>query len=210
MPRVIFENLSSRAVVACLFQTYANAPSGASVIAWLARTVSVNGFWRREWSPDPQLAWVQSSETSQTGAYVTADPQGKNTATLTYAASQFSFSGLRAEAPQGVLRIVQDGSVPPLRAFTGLGMARAATLLVPTQPNVPLEFSPEPHYWITVGDGYTMGNPLDPSRAAPKKELVFGADDELYVSLLLNNTLSDPIPPSAVRKARRQSVTPER
>lgn len=214
MPGVLFENLSSRIAVACLFQTYASAPSGASVIAWQTRAVAPGGFWKRTWTQEYQLAWVQSSETSQTGAYVTADPQGKNTATLTYSASQFAFADLRTEPPAGVLCIAQDATVPALRASAGIGMARAAVLLVPTQPNLPLAFTPPGHYWITVGDRHTTGKPLDPAAAAPKKELVYGADDELYVALLANNTLTDPIPVSAALLAmRRYTVTagsPER
>ncbi len=208
MPGVLFENLSSRTVVACLFQTWAQAPSGASVIAWRTRSVAVNGFWRRTWTQDYQLAWVQTSESSQTGAYLSADPQGNNTATLTYASQTFALGDLRVDEPRDALRIVQGATVPPRRGLAGIGMGRSAALLVPTQPNVNLDFAPPVRYWFTIGDRYETGQALDPSLAIPKQELGFGADDELYLSLLPNNTLSNPLPSSLSPIAlRRFSAT---
>ena len=74
-------------------------------------------------------------------------------------------------------------------------------LLVPTQPNLPLTFVPPPRYWITIGDSYSAGQALDPSRAAPKQELVFSGEDEVYVALLADNTLTDPVSASFARAA---------
>ena len=55
-----------------------------------------------------------------------------------------------------------------------------------------------------MGDGYAAGKPLDPALAAPKQELVFTVDDELYVALLSNNTLTRPMPLSLARAAVRR------
>jgi rhizosphere induced protein len=63
-------------------------------------------------------------------------------------------------AQAGSLYIKQDQTVPLKRASVGIGMSGSGTFAVQAQPNMNLNFSPHPAYYLAAGT-YTQGEVLD-------------------------------------------------
>ena len=198
MPSLLFENHSSNVVTVCLYQTISDPPAGAGSVAWRTAVTQIGGFWRTDWTPTLNFVWTQvltnpDGGTSSTGQIVTAGSGAGSSVTLTYADGSLVFGPVVPGTTPGKLIVNQDELVRR-GGSAGIGMQGAATILAPTQPNLDLPFAMASRIFLTVGN-YRRGGPVDPATARPVRELVYGSDtDDLYVEMLANNTLSEPVP----------------
>ena len=205
MPSLFFENRSRNVVTACLYQTITSPPPGAAPVAWLTSLTQVEGFWRVVWDLSLNYVWSQEQllpggDPSTTGQVLRAGVAAGTSVPLTRSNGSLAFGAIATGAPAGTLVINQDDLVPR-NARAGIGMNGSATILAPTQPNLPLAFAAASRTWLTVGSSYPRGTVM-PAAPKPVQELVFDPGvDALYVSLGDDNTLTPPIPISSARTA---------
>jgi hypothetical protein len=198
MPSLLFENHSSTVVTVCLYQTISDPPPGAGPVAWRTAVTQAGGFWRTDWMPTFNFVWTQLQRnpdggTSSTGQVVTAGSGDGRAVPLTYADGSLVFGPVVPSTSAGKL-VVNEDELVRRGASVGIGMQGAATILAPTQPNLALPFAMASRIFLTIGN-YRRGAPVDPALARPVRELVYDSGtDDFYVELLMNNTLSEPIP----------------
>lgn len=208
MPTLLFENRSRNATTACLYQTIPSPPPGATPVAWLTRLTQVEGFWKISWDAALNFIWTEDRQlpdggTSTTGQILRGDVRAGTSVPLTSSGGSLVFGALSATAPAGTLVINQDGLVPRT-ARAGIGMNGSATILAPTQPNLPLAFPAQSQIWLTVGN-HRRGAVIQPATVRPVQELVFDRSvDSLYVALGDDNMLTAPVPTPMVMAAMQR------
>ncbi|HEV2740660.1 MAG TPA: hypothetical protein VGU66_19015 [Candidatus Elarobacter sp.] len=163
-----FVNDSTNAGTACIYQ----AVEGMSSLAWLTASTHPATTAAFTWNQTYSFVWIASDALGgalvRSSQVVAADPVGANSVTLYYDAG-FTFTALGASAPSGMLRIVQDATVPAnAGALVGVGMDGVATVVVATKPNwtvdVPLA---APVYCVAFGS-FAEGDVIEtPPSIAP-------------------------------------------
>ena len=74
--------------------------------------------------------------------------------------------------PTGILRVIQTPTVPLKQASVGIGMSGSGTFVVQAQPNLTLNFTPHPKYYIVAGN-YSQGQVLDIAETTNAAEVAF-------------------------------------
>jgi rhizosphere induced protein len=74
--------------------------------------------------------------------------------------------------PLGILRVKQSPAVPLKQASVGIGMSGFGTFVVQAQPNITVNFTPNPKYYIVAGN-FTQGQVLDISETTGSAEVAF-------------------------------------
>ncbi|HEX8254463.1 MAG TPA: protein rhiA [Thermoanaerobaculia bacterium] len=175
---VIFQNNSSNAVSACIYQVDTNifAPNAQS-LAWFAKAAAPTTRAVFNWTVDYCFTWAETGElipgvlfaASQTWA---ADLTSTNQITFSTAGGMYMFSNQQQGPRPGSLYIREDSAIPLKQAAVGIGMSGAGTFAMQAQPNMNLVFTPNPKYYITFGE-FTPGEVLDIPSIANKAELQF-------------------------------------
>jgi len=177
---VVFVNQSNNEGDVCLFQTLKQPVAGTSSLVWLARHVMKTTTQTFQWSGVPCFVWSNSASSLDSGVIVIGSqawPAGlseNNRVTLTYTGNSYTFENLSTGTPAGTMTLQQSSTVPAGLAVAGIGMDSYATVVATTQPNVSLQFVPDPRYWISFGT-FTRGQVVDPS-AIVSCEIVFPAN----------------------------------
>lgn len=78
------------------------------------------------------------------------------------------------QPPTGILRIKESANVPLKQASVGIGMSNSGTFVVQAQPNLTLNFTPHPQYYVLAGT-FTQGQVLDISETTNAPEVAFPA-----------------------------------
>lgn len=190
---IVFQNNSSMAAAACLYQTGAGltVPGTVHSVAWLTKTAAPTTKIVFQWSTDYYFFWAESGKLGE-GAMLTGSQMWQvgtlNQVTLTHASGYYTFSSQIAGADSKNFYIAQDKTIPANMAAAGLGMAGQATFAVQAQPNFTLVFNPTPSYFIAFGN-YTVGQVLDPATIFNAAALVFPANIfSLAATLNADNT----------------------
>jgi len=91
-----------------------------------------------------------------------ADPSRMNQITLGYNGNDYQFSRQTGGGQPGSLSINEDGSIPynANDVAVGFGMSGSGTFLQQARPNVRINYTPQPQYWIVFGN-YEQGAVLD-------------------------------------------------
>ncbi len=187
-------NNSTHSGTFCIFQKEPdmNMPD-IFTLAWLTKkshpTSEINFEWEFEynfvWSKSTTLAPGNHIESSQTW---NANLSTLNQVNLDYTEGAYSFNDIRQGSEHGSLSINQSSQVIQHDACVGIGMAGKATLVVPTQPNTEIEFTPKPTYWLIFGD-FKEGEVIDTTTVTKNAlKLEFNASKKLNVSLNADNT----------------------
>jgi hypothetical protein len=109
-----------------------------------------------------------------------ADLSTTNQVTLQYDPTfqSYSFSTPQtAGAQSGTLYIHQEKTIPPQPedgtvTVAGIGMSGVGTFVKQVEPNMLLEFTPHPEYWITFGN-YTQGEVMDITEISSTAQINF-------------------------------------
>ena len=150
---------------------------GALPLAWFSKYVHPQTTIKFVWTADYNFVW------SETGVLVPgvgfdasqvfdADVQNLNQITLSYIGGAYSFINQSKGPKPGPLYIREDASIPLKKASVGIGMSGAGTFVVQAQPNLTLNFTPHPRYYIAFGS-YTQGEALDVGEMTNTAEIVF-------------------------------------
>jgi rhizosphere induced protein len=198
----------------CVFQQDPDlGVSNVLSLAWFSKFAFPSTTIKFSWTIDYNFVWSETGvltpgvlfDASQT---FNADLQNSNQITLTYAGGYNFINQTRGPNP-GILYIKEDSTIPPKQASVGIGMSGFGTFVVQAQPNLNLNFSPHPRYYIAFGN-FIQGEVLDISEMTNVAEVAFptnvysmtailGADNAWTVkstaalnALVVNARASDP------------------
>ncbi|TQI82338.1 hypothetical protein FHU10_2693 [Serratia fonticola] len=175
---VTFKNNSSNFGSACIYQTLPDVDDPRIMsLAWFSKAAHPDTKVVFDWNIDYSFVWDETGQlipgvkfdASQTLA---ADLKTKNQVTLKYENGAFLFDELGQGSRNGTLYIAHDNSLPLNVASVGVGMSGAGIFVVQAQPNLNVNFTPHPKYWITFGN-YIPGQVLDISDITDAQELAF-------------------------------------
>jgi hypothetical protein len=171
-------NNSSNAGNFCVFQEDPDlGVSNVMSLAWFSKYAYPSTTINFGWTVDYNFVW------SETGLLIPgvifdasqafeADLQNSNQITLSYAGGYNFINQTKGPLP-GILYIKEDASIPLKQASVGIGMSGFGTFVVQAQPNLNLNFTPHPKYYIVFGN-YEQGEVLDISEMTNAAEIEFG------------------------------------
>ncbi|MBR7836867.1 hypothetical protein KDL01_26550 [Actinospica durhamensis] len=179
-------NNSSRFFDLCVYQTPVESGGGGVLpLAWLTKpawpTTTVTFDWRETydfvWGDAGDVVPGSTFEAGQIWPADLNDPVLQQVR-LEYDRGAFTFERrtVTGQPTPGSLYIQEAASVPPARGDTvGIGMSGAGMLIVPTQPNFNLVFTPRPAYYVAAGT-FVTGQILDLSEITSAAPVVFPPD----------------------------------
>lgn len=202
---LIVQNNSGTTWDMCLYQF---DPSISTMdvmsLAWFAEEAANTTTLTFEWTIDYSFVWCQTGPLNP-GAIFTAaqtwpaDPDNIAVSNGTVAGNQIGLTyGVNGPftftptpdpgAEQGSLYVVQDGTIPDNTVSVGIGMSGAGTYAVQGLPNILLDFTPTPVYWITAGT-FTSGQVLNLQEITNPGPVVFPDDVYSMTATLGSNNL---------------------
>lgn len=172
---ILFKNDSGAAGTAVLYQPLPDT----EVLVWLSKYAYPGTTVSFEWQVEYGFVWSESGRLGPgvvvaASQYQPADLQENNLISLAYDGKHdaFHFEDQTSGGPSGSLSIRAEGSVPFDTAAVGIGIAGAATAVVPAKPNLITTFSPRPHFWIAFGS-FIQGEVLDLKTLANPAQVTF-------------------------------------
>ncbi len=176
---LIVENQSTNSASISVYQTYPSAGIfEGQPLAWLSKYSHPGTNVAFKWKDEYNFVWGESyvlgDVALQVSQVIPAATEVGQTIRLSYDKRHdaYYFQPSRATLQAGSLIIEQGGDIPLKQAFVGIGMAGKATFTVPAQPNITLNFKPQPKYWLTFGR-YTEGKAIDMSLVTNQVEVKF-------------------------------------
>lgn len=187
---VKFINNSTNAGDVAIFQTQPNQKeNNIFSLAWFSKFTNPNVHEKFKWNVDYSFVWsdtgvVKPGIIFEGGEEVKADLTTANTIQLDYNGGYY-FTPTSVSGQAGNLYIEQSSNLPLKQAAVGIGMSNAGTFVKQAQPNMMLEFTPHPSYWIVFGD-YVQGQVLDTEQITSAVKLEF-PPNVYEVTATLNN-----------------------
>jgi rhizosphere induced protein len=194
-----FKNNSSQTGNACVFQTDPDlGVYNVMSLAWFAKSAFPTTSIQFTWSIDYCFTWSRQGTLTPGVVYQaaqtwTADLSTKNAIDFRKDISldAYTFENQTAGPQEGNMYIYEKKTVGINECSVGIGMSGSGTFVVASQPNMQLQFTPHPKYWITFGS-FTQGEVLDiEAITSTAQELAFPVNDySLNVTLNADNTWS--------------------
>ncbi|SHJ90006.1 hypothetical protein SAMN04488028_10274 [Reichenbachiella agariperforans] len=192
-----FKNNSSQKGNVCIYQTDPDlGVHDVMSLAWFAKSAYPTTNILFQWQIDYCYTWSRQGilkpgiiyEAAQTWV---ADLTNKNAIDFIKDTSldAYSFENQTAGSEDGSLYINEKRNVGANECSVGIGMSGNGTFVVNSQPNMQLQFTPHPKYWITFGT-FTQGEVLDLEKiTATAQEIAFPVNQyNLEVTLNEDNT----------------------
>ncbi|MGC6388034.1 protein rhiA [Ewingella sp. S1.OA.A_B6] len=193
---VTVENNSVNTGAICIYQTSPDITDPKVMsLAWFSKVAHPLTKVTFDWTIDYSFVWDETGVlipgvTFDASQSLATDLNSKNQVTLVYSDGAFVFEDQTKGARNGTMYITNDSSLPLNQASVGVGMSGAGTFVVQAQPNINLNFTPHPTYWVTFGN-YTPGQVLDIGEITNNQQLIFQPNIyDLDVQLKTDNTWS--------------------
>ncbi len=194
-----FKNESSQKGNACIFQTDPNlGVHDVLSLAWLSKSACPSTELKFKWSVNYCYTWSRQGELKPGIVYDAsqtwnADLTSRNAVDFVKdtALDAYTFENLTAGPQDGHLYIYEKRNVGAKECAVGIGMSGSGTFVVGSQPNMQLQFSPHPKYWMVFGS-FQQGEVLDIEKVtATAQELAFPVNQySMNVTLNADNTWS--------------------
>jgi hypothetical protein len=173
----MFVNNSSRAGNVCLYQQDINiGVLDIQSVAWFSKFSYPTTSVTFTWTTDYNFVWTEKSELSPEAVFISGQCWAANLITPNQVTlihrEAYNFENLTTGSNSGGLYIIEDETIPLKQASVGIGMSGLATFVTPALPNVILNFTPHPQYWITFGN-YTQGEVLNLTEIANPAQIDF-------------------------------------
>jgi len=192
-----FQNNSTQKGNACVFQTDPNlGVHDVLSLAWFAKSALPTTRVQFKWTIDYNFTWSRQGVLTPGVVYEAsqiwgADLSNKNAVDFTKDAAfdAYSFANQVAGPEDGNLYVYQKRNVGANECSVGIGMSGSGTFVVSSQPNMQLQFTPHPKYWIVFGS-FEQGEVLDIEKVtSTAQELAFPVNQyALNVTLNSDNT----------------------
>lgn len=148
-------------------------------LAWFSKFAYQSTDVKFNWKIDYNFVWSETGElapgvvfdaSQSLGAGLEAD----NQTSLEHDSENgaYFFTKAVTAPPKGILRILQTENVPLRQASVGIGMSGHGTFVVQAQPNITLNFTPHPNYYIVAGN-FSQGEVLDISQVTNAVKVEF-------------------------------------
>ncbi len=194
-----FTNKSSQKGKACIYQTDPDlGVHDVMSLAWFAKSAYPTTCLKFKWNVDYCYTWSRQGELKPGIVYnasQTWDADLSKTNSIDFAKDvdldAYSFTNQTIGSKEGSLYIMEKKSIVAKECSVGIGMSGNGTFVVNAQPNMQLQFTPHPKYWITFGS-FEQGEVLDIEEiTATALELEFPINQyTLNVTLNEDNTWS--------------------
>ncbi|SRR6266705_1864324 len=197
---VYFDNQSQNPGAVCLYQKNPDITDPTIMsLAWFSKRAHPSTKIQFKWQIEYNFVWDQTGQLvpgvifDATQTWI-ADPETKNTVSLTHDADGYTFQNLAFSGKKGTLYINEDGTIPAKDVSVGIGMSGFGTFVKQGQPNLHINFTPHPEYWIAFGD-YEQGQVLDIGSITDSAKIAFPASVyKMQATLQLDNKWKiDPI-----------------
>jgi hypothetical protein len=160
----------------CVYQVDPDlGPSNAMSLAWFSKPSQPTTTLTFKWTIDYSFVWAETGQLIP-GVYFDAtqnwpaDPsivapstpdKAGNQVGFTKSGGAFTFTSTPVrDAKPGLLYIQQETTIPENQASVGIGMSGAGAFAVQAKPNIRLNLSPHPVYWLAAGS-FAQGEVLD-------------------------------------------------
>lgn len=162
---LVVKNNSNNSGSFCLYQKQPDLLPNAYSLAWFARPTRPTTMTSFDWTLDYSFVWSETGRLVpgvifDASEMVPADPASANQITLTNNGGAFTFQDQSHGPQSGTLYIREASSIPMNLAAVGIGMSGSGTFVTQAQPNMNLQFTPRPSYWIAFGN-FEQGEVLD-------------------------------------------------
>ena len=189
-----FENHSKNLGDVCIYQTDPKFDQDENVmsLAWFTKRTHPETKVDFKWGGNYSFVWSETGELKpgvifEASQVVEADLENTNKAVFDYIQNAFLIKN-EDGGKAGCLQISESSNIPFDTASVGIGMSGAGTFVKRAQPNMNLEFTPHPEYWITFGN-FVKGEVLDIGEITNKQKIDFPANQySLTVILQEDNT----------------------
>ena len=175
--QVVFVNQSDIAGNACIYQQDPNLimPDMFSLV-WLAQAAKTTVVIF-QWSIDYCFVWAHTGQlvpgiVFSASQVFPANLSTTNEVTFDKINGEYTFKNRAAGPTQGSLFIKETTNIPLNDAAVGIGMSGRGTFVVQAQPNINLDFTPQPEYWIAFGN-YVQGEVIEPSQMSGQAQISF-------------------------------------
>ncbi|MBE9468870.1 MAG: protein rhiA [Bacteroidetes bacterium] len=192
-----FKNNSTQKGNVCIYQTDPDlGVHDVMSLAWFAKSACPTTMLQFKWNVDYCYTWSRQGELIPGIVYKAAqtwnaDLANKNAVDFVKDTSinAYTFENLTAGPEDGSLYIYEKRNVGANECAVGIGMSGSGTFVVNAQPNMQLQFTPHPKYWITFGT-FEQGEVLDIEKiTATAQEVAFPINRySINVSLNEDNT----------------------
>ncbi|MEG3938297.1 MULTISPECIES: hypothetical protein [unclassified Microcoleus] len=151
-------------------------------LAWFVKFAYPKTTIKFNWTISYNFCWSETGELAPGVVFdATQSPvaglQEKNQILLDYDPNNqaYFFNPITPETvtPLGILHVKQSANVPLKQATVGIGMSGSGTFVVQAQPNITVNFTPHPKYYVLAGT-FTEGQVLDISETTNAPEVEFG------------------------------------
>lgn len=176
-----FKNNSTQKGNVCLYQTDPDlGVHDVMSLAWFSKSACPTTSLEFKWNVNYCYTWSRQGELLpgiifKASQIWQADLTNKNAVDFTKDSSidAYTFENQTTGSEDGNLYIYEKRNVGANECAVGIGMSGSGTFVVNSQPNMQLQFTPHPKYWITFGS-FEQGEVLDIEKiTATAQELAF-------------------------------------
>ena len=163
MYSIICQNNSQMPGSFCIFQQNPGMMPSVMSVAWLAQSCYPAGMCNFMWQNNYCFVCGQTGSlvpgvTFDASQVLQADLQNNNQVNLDFNGSPM-FNN-QTNGRSGTLTIIESPAIPYNMLATGIGMSGSATFVTQAMPNMNLQFTPNPTYWVAFGN-YNQGQVLN-------------------------------------------------
>ncbi|MEM6829903.1 MAG: protein rhiA [Bacteroidota bacterium] len=192
-----FKNDSTQIGSACIFQTDPDlGVHDVLSLAWFCKPAFPTTQLQFKWNINYCYTWSRQGTLRPGVVYKAsqtwnADLTNKNAVDFRkdVELDAYTFENQTAGPKDGHMYIYEKRSVAANECAVGIGMSGSGTFVVNSQPNMQLQFSPHPKYWIVFGS-FEEGEVLDIEKVtATAQEIAFPVNQyAMNVTLNGDNT----------------------
>lgn len=167
MYSINFSNESAANTNFVIFQEYQGDQQNLHSLAWKTRSVGPGQEGSFDWTQEYNFVWSETGQLKPGVKFaarqsVPTDPNGRNEISFGVYSGKGNFSQLSQGIYKKWFFIKEEASVPLGEYAVGIGMFEKAACVAQAAPNLILELSAGPKYYVTTGP-YTDGEVLDTS-----------------------------------------------
>lgn len=192
MYSLVFVNNSPETFDAAVYQNDPDLGNpNVESLAWFTKTAAPSTTVVFSWTIDYSFVWCQTGQLRpgvlfNASQVWPADLSTSNKVGFTQQGGAYTFEDQIQGAQAGTLYISQDQTIGSGQASVGIGMSGSGVYAVQAEPNLQVNFTPHPQYWITFGQ-FVQGQVLDIGQITDTAAHIEFPHDVNSMTAILNN-----------------------